>query len=84
MGKKLSPTEKRLEPQEIDILSSIHAHACVTFNFSYAWHGAYNGSTQKVSPLQPWYGDVSAWCNKSLNITFENNQVPRQLPHEFF
>lgn len=53
------------EPQEIDILGSIRAPACVFFNYTWTWcwDNPRCPSTQDVSPENPVFRNASAWCD---------------------
>lgn len=54
-----------LEPQDIDIMGSVRAPACVFFNYTQTWccEDPRCLSTQDVSPANPVFLNASAWCD---------------------
>lgn len=75
-----------MEPQEVDILGSLKADACLMFNWTNIYRGI--GPNQSLpitvnASLAP-YQNASEWCNYTSNNISRSSNTPIRLPEGVF
>ena len=75
-----------LEPQELEILGSIQADACVNFKWSsvYRDKGKSQSLSVQVTPSLTPYRNASWWCNYTTTHISQSSNTPIQLPTGVF
>ncbi|RMB92374.1 hypothetical protein DUI87_31249 [Hirundo rustica rustica] len=68
------------EPQELEILGSVHMQFCVKFGLS----GVTRNRTVDITPNLNFYRNSSSWCNYTKMLKKPSNHVPAQLPRGNF